>query len=72
MYIRPTKEIGNTGPFFTFVICQLFTVAKQESNLFFSGRLSVSTLKIVNLNRHLMEITNKMQPCSRIYYSTVS
>ena len=51
MYIRPTRKISNTGPFFTFVIRQLFAMAKQERNLFISSRLSVSALKILNLNR---------------------
>ena len=51
MYIRPTRKISNTGPFFTFVICQLFTVAKQENDLFISDGLSVYALKIINLSR---------------------
>jgi hypothetical protein len=72
VYIRPARKISITGHFFTFVICQLLTVAKQEKNLFISGCQSFSTLKIVNLSRHLIEIANKMQPCSRIYYFNVS
>ena len=51
MYIRPTGKISNTGPFFIFVICQHFTVAKEERNLFISDRVIVSAIKIVNLSR---------------------
>ena len=51
MHIRPTRKISNTGLFFIFVICQPFTVAKQERNAFISDRLSVSVFKIVNLSR---------------------
>jgi hypothetical protein len=56
VYIRPTRKISNTGSFFAFFICQMFTLAKQERKLLISGCLSVSVLKIINLNRQYIAV----------------